>query len=174
MSYLLDANVFIESGNRYYSMDICPAFWDWIIVANKNGKVFSLDKVKQELCKIKKDNVSEWARMIDSGERKSKLFLSSQAAETAMSAVAAWVDANDYEMAAKEEFFGVADYYLVAYARQARHTIVTEEIFSSGKKKIKIPNVCRGLNVECINTFDMLKREHVRFTRYEIAGSSSC
>ena len=36
---------------KYKSMDICPAFWDWIIAANKDGKVFSLDKVKQELCK---------------------------------------------------------------------------------------------------------------------------
>ena len=144
MAYLLDANVFIESGKRYYSMDICPAFWDWIVAANESSKVFSLDKVKQELCLVKNDSVAEWARDIDTGDSRGKLFLSSQMAKAAMPVVAAWVDTNDYEDAAKEKFFGVADYYLVAYAKQARKIIVTEEVFSSSKRKIKIPNICRG------------------------------
>ena len=167
MKYLLDSNVFIESGKRYYSMDICPAFWEWLIAANKNKKLFSLDKVKQELCEIKKDNVAKWASDIDSGDRRGKLFLSSQKAVDGMQEVTSWVDKTDYEMAAKEEFFSVADYYLVAYAKQEKQIVVTEEIFSSGKKKIKIPNVCKGLGIEFINTFDMLRRECVRFTRYE-------
>ena len=74
MAYLLDANVFIESGKRYYSMDICPAFWDWIVDANVSSKVFSLDKVKQELCIVKNDSVAKWARDIDTGDRKGKLI----------------------------------------------------------------------------------------------------
>lgn len=168
MKYLLDSNVFIESGKRYYSMDICPAFWQWLVAANKNGKVFSLDKVKQELCEVKNDSVAKWASGIDSSDRKGKLFLSSQEAADGMQAVTSWVNKADYEMAAKEEFFSAADYYLVAYAKQAKQIVVTEEVFSPSKKKIKIPNVCRGLNVECINTFAMLRKERVRFTSYEI------
>ena len=84
-----------------------------------------------------------------------------------MQAVTSWVAEADYEMAAREEFFSVADYYLVAYAKQADYTVVTEEVFSDGKKKIKIPNVCKGLNIRCINTFAMLRREKVKFTKYE-------
>ncbi|MEJ7695585.1 MAG: DUF4411 family protein [Candidatus Limnocylindrales bacterium] len=30
MAYLLDANVFIESKKRWYGLDFCPAFWDWL------------------------------------------------------------------------------------------------------------------------------------------------
>ena len=30
MTYLLDANIFIQAKNLYYNFDICPAFWDWL------------------------------------------------------------------------------------------------------------------------------------------------
>lgn len=33
--YLLDANTFIEAKNRYYSMNICPGFWQWITITNQ-------------------------------------------------------------------------------------------------------------------------------------------
>lgn len=36
MSYLLDANVFMDAKNRHYGLDLCPAFWDWLI--NKGHK----------------------------------------------------------------------------------------------------------------------------------------
>jgi len=42
MAYLIDANVFIEAKNRYYGFDICPAFRDWLIAANADGKLFVL------------------------------------------------------------------------------------------------------------------------------------
>lgn len=31
MSYLLDANVFIQAKNLHYGLDFCPAFWQWLI-----------------------------------------------------------------------------------------------------------------------------------------------
>lgn len=46
MSYLLDANVFIQAKNLHYGFDFCPAFWDWLVQNNINGQVFSIDKVR--------------------------------------------------------------------------------------------------------------------------------
>lgn len=31
MTYLLDANVFIQAKNLHYGPDFCPAFWQWLI-----------------------------------------------------------------------------------------------------------------------------------------------
>ena len=31
MSYLLDANIFIQAKNLYYGFDFCPAFWEWLV-----------------------------------------------------------------------------------------------------------------------------------------------
>lgn len=60
MSYLLDANVFIQAKNLHYGLDFCPAFWDWIIESHVAGRVFSIEKVGDEL-KAGADELTEWA-----------------------------------------------------------------------------------------------------------------
>ena len=49
MSYLLDANVFIQAKNLHYGLDFCPAFWQWLLDGNANGRVLSIDKVADEI-----------------------------------------------------------------------------------------------------------------------------
>jgi hypothetical protein len=49
MAYFLDANVFISAKNLHYGLDFCPAFWEWLAVANSEGKLFSIEKVADEL-----------------------------------------------------------------------------------------------------------------------------
>jgi hypothetical protein len=34
LSYLLDANVFIQAKNLHYGLDFCPAFWEWLVESN--------------------------------------------------------------------------------------------------------------------------------------------
>ena len=60
MSYLLDANVFIQAKNLHYGLDFCPAFWDWLIANNSAGQVFSIEKVADEL-QAGADELAEWA-----------------------------------------------------------------------------------------------------------------
>lgn len=40
MSYLLDANVFIQAKNLHYGLDFCPAFWQWLIDSQADRRVF--------------------------------------------------------------------------------------------------------------------------------------
>ena len=49
MAYLLDANVFIAAKNLHYGFDFCPAFWDWLVTENESGRVFSVEKVGDEV-----------------------------------------------------------------------------------------------------------------------------
>ena len=49
MTYLLDANVFIAAKNLHYGLDFCPAFWDWLVAGNESQRVFSVEKVGDEL-----------------------------------------------------------------------------------------------------------------------------
>jgi Domain of unknown function (DUF4411) len=49
MPYLLDTNVFIQAKNLHYGMDFCPAFWDWLVQSNAAGRVFSIEKVGDEI-----------------------------------------------------------------------------------------------------------------------------
>jgi len=49
MAYLLDANVFMAAKNLHYGMDFCPAFWEWLIRENNAEKVYSIEKVRDEI-----------------------------------------------------------------------------------------------------------------------------
>lgn len=59
MIYLLDANVFIQAKNLHYGLDFCPAFWEWLIESNHAKKVFSIDKVADEIV-AGADELTDW------------------------------------------------------------------------------------------------------------------
>lgn len=59
MIYLLDANVFIQAKNLHYGLDFCPAFWEWLIESNRAKKVFSIDKVADEIV-AGADELTDW------------------------------------------------------------------------------------------------------------------
>ena len=61
MAYLLDANVFISAKDLHYGFDFCPAFWDWLIKENLAGKVYSIERVGDELV-AGDDELADWAR----------------------------------------------------------------------------------------------------------------
>jgi hypothetical protein len=60
MPYLLDANVFIQAKNLHYGLDFCPAFWDWLIAGNAAKRVFSIEKVGDEIM-AGGDRPADWA-----------------------------------------------------------------------------------------------------------------
>jgi hypothetical protein len=158
MANLLDANVFIQAKNLHYGLDFCPAFWEWLIANNAGGKAFSIEKVGDEIA-AGADELSNWAAQQGDG-----FFLKPDAAILpALGTVSAWANGENYEPAAVNTFLQVADYYLVAHALAHGFTVVTHEVAAASTKKVKIPNVCIGLNVKSITPYEMLRIERARF-----------
>ena len=158
MPYLLDADVFIRAKNLHYGFDFCPAFRDWLIAGNDPGRVFSIEKVGDEIQAVA-DDLSEWAEGRGDG-----FFLRPDAAVfPALATVSTWANSKGYEAAAVSTFLQVADYYLVAQAQAGEHTVVTHEVPSASTRKIKIPDACIGLGIRCMTPYEMLRRERVRF-----------
>ena len=158
MAYLLDANVFMQAKNLYYGFDFCPAFWEWLIVNNKENRVFSIEKVGDEI-NAGADELAAWA-----SQRGPEFFLKPDAEILpALASVSTWVTSQNYEPAAVNTFLQLADYYIVAHALAHNHTVVTHEIIAATVKKVKIPNVCIGLNIKCMTPFEMLRNERARF-----------
>jgi hypothetical protein len=158
MTYLLDADVFIQAKNLHYGLDFCPAFWDWLIASNAASLAFSTEKVGDEI-EAGGDELSGWAEARGTG-----FFLKPDAAILpALGKVSAWATSQNYEPAAVNTFLQVADFYLVAHALAHGFTVVTHEIASASTKKIKIPNACIGLGVKCMTPFEMLRHERARF-----------
>ena len=156
MAYLLDTDVFIQAANMHYGFDICPAFWDWIDRLHHQNKIFSIPQVRNEIL-IGRGELIAWVSDRDS------LFVPVEDGKTyeSLALLSSWAEAN-YKRAYQEEFFAAADFYLVGYAHAHNHTVVTHEKYSTGLK-VKIPNACKAMDVPCINTWDLLKAERVRF-----------
>jgi hypothetical protein len=158
MSYLLDANVFIQAKNLHYGIDFCPAFWQWLIDNGVNNRVFSIDKIADEIA-AGADELTLWAK-----EKGSDLFRGTDANVAAQFGnVSTWVTAQQYEPAAVSTFLQVADFFLIAHALAGGHTVVTHEVAANSVKRIKIPNVCVGLGVRFMTPYQMLRIEQARF-----------
>ncbi|RCW90405.1 DUF4411 family protein [Marinomonas foliarum] len=154
MKYLLDANTFIEAKGRYYSMTICPAYWQWLLQAHEKQEIESIKMVKDEL-ENGNDELAQWVK------DNSQIFISESDAAI-QTCFATQVAPTVYSMTHMKdgthaEFMSGADPWLIATAMATGATIVTQEVYKPDiKKKIHIPNVCESLGVHYMNTFEML------------------
>ncbi len=157
--YLLDSNIFIQAKNLHYGFDFCPAFWDFLLQQHQQGKIFSVDKVKDEIT-TGDDELADWAKNSDLID----FFLPSDTqTATEFLPINQWIVGQNYQNFAINEFMQVADYYLIAQAKQRDAIIVTHEVPSDGLKKIKIPNVCLGLSIQFTTPFIMLRQLQAKF-----------
>ncbi|MEQ2005188.1 MAG: DUF4411 family protein [Limisphaerales bacterium] len=159
MAYLLDSNTLIQAKNDFYPFDMAKPYWDWLIKANQDGHVYSVEKVMEEL-QGHADQLSVWSKSLGLG-----FFLppDEKTAES-LKAIAVWLDShNTYSSAAKAEFLNDADYWLIAHAHAHRHAVVTFEKHENSKHRVKIPSVCNHFGVPCVKLFEMLRKQGFGF-----------
>lgn len=166
--YLLDSNVLIEAKNRYYAFDFCPAFWEWLILQNKHKKVYSIKKVKDEII-AGKDELKDWVQGINPDfflKPEDSISEAFKKINHCLAEKPILEDKNPtlkYEEPAISTFQQAADYYLIAQAFALGATVVTHEVLSEGRKTVKIPNICKSLNITSITPYKMLSIEKAKF-----------
>jgi hypothetical protein len=161
VTYLLDANTLIEAKNRYYQMNICPGYWDWLLKANLTGEVNSIRSVRDELQRGN-DTLAEWVK------DHAYLFLdeSDDATQAAFAEVAQHLANTSLQMktGALDEFLSGADPWLIAKAMTTNATVVThEQLNLAARRKFLIPNVCQHFGVRFVDTFELLNAMEARF-----------
>ncbi|MGQ9780151.1 MAG: DUF4411 family protein [Firmicutes bacterium] len=153
--YLLDANVFIEAAQGYYAFELAPGFWQALLYHAVNGRIQSIDRVKDELQRIN-DELKDWVN----GDFH-VFFVSTDQPDVieAYRKIMEWVDrSSQFLAAAKAAFAKDADGWLVAYAMAKSCVVVTHEQFSpETKRRVPIPNMCKAFGVPYVNTFQMLR-----------------
>jgi hypothetical protein len=132
MAYLLDSDVLIQAKNMHYGFDFCPAFWDWLLEANAAERVFSVQKVAEEL-RDGGDELAEWVK-----QRDTAFFLEPDDKVVAsLGTTSRWAtNAPLYERAAVNAFLQTADYFLVAHAHAYEHVVVTHEASRPDSRKV--------------------------------------
>jgi hypothetical protein len=160
--YVLDTNVLIEAHRRYYGFDLCPGFWTAIVRKHHENRVFSIDRVKQEIARGK-DKLDKWAKL-----KAPDTFFKKTDGKPIIDQfgkMIEWVQGeSQYAPEAKAAFAQAADGWLIAYAKAGELIVVTHEVYSpEAKARVPIPNVSRQFAVEYVNTFEMLRELGVQF-----------
>jgi hypothetical protein len=163
--YLIDTSVFIQAYRAYYSFKLCPGFWTSILTLHKQGLVFSIDRVFDEVCYGDEDELHVWAK-----KTAPKEFFSDTTAIDVVKWYAQlqqWANGQpQFHPSAKQEFADEADAWLIAYAGAKNYTVVTQEVFSVDvRRRIPIPNVCKcsEFRIPVVDVFTMLLRLNVQF-----------
>lgn len=126
--YLLDSSALIQAHHHHYGFDICPGFWNWLIRQHRDGRVFSIQKVKEEIREgDETDDLRGWAEGIPE-----EFFIAPTAAtqpsfERVSNLVNFPTTKVRYTYAAISTFLSDADYFLVAQALELRAIVVTHE-----------------------------------------------
>jgi len=158
--YVLDSNFFIQAHRANYPLDVVLSFWEKTKQLADEGKIISIDKVKNELFD-KNDALEEWCKssLPDDFFKSSNDVLASTYPE-----IIGWANSrrDHYLEKAVTEFSDVdeADAFLIAYALadSENRILVTQETSEPTRKnKIKIPDVCNEFGVKSIDTIEMLR-----------------
>ncbi len=156
--YVLDTNFFIQAHRVSYPIDVVQSFWQKLALLAHQGKIFSIDKVKEEIFN-NDDDLKDWCQKnLSPGFWKdSKIY------HNEYSSVVTWAteQTNRYSLNAIQEFCNAdeADAFLIAYALTKKDNIkiVTNEISSNTKRKIKIPDVCDNFDLKYIEPIKMFR-----------------
>jgi len=158
--YLIDTNVLIEARDRYYSFEMVPGFWSWMEEQHESGELFTVINVRDELVG-RKDDLETWIRDLP------KTFFLQPDNETFlnMARLSEWSEHHpNFTSFAIQEFLDSADYVLAAHACAHGFTVISQEVSApNSKARIKLPDACIELGVECLQTFDWLRRCKPRF-----------
>ena len=147
MEYLFDTNIFVES-KKNLPMDVWPTFWTKMVELINSGIIHSIDKVKDEIDKGG-DELTDWIR----ANAPRGFFLHQDVAViNKLTETINWAKncPVNFSQAAISGYADVADSYLVATAAAKNMTLVTyEKSNPMSKKRIKIPDACKGIEVRC-------------------------
>ena len=156
--YVLDTNVFIDAANAYYAFDLAPGYSDFLVQLFDSHHAVSIKSVYDELGEAGDgDPLKGWAK-----QYKQHFIAPDSRVVARYQQVMKWAQDN-YEASAVSEFQRVADSWIVAHALANGWVVVTHEKSAPrSKKRIKIPDVCAALGVECLNPFTMLRSESMR------------
>lgn len=163
MRYLLDSDSLIAAKNLYYRPSFCQAFWNWIADGHNFNRVFSIDRVYNELRSgDQADFLNNWSNQINAN---SSFFLSSSGCMKQWGKVSKWADGRGFKESALDKFLEprAADAWLIAFALKQRdeqgenYTIVTNEVSApNSKNSVKLPDAAKAMGIQVVNLFDLL------------------
>ena len=162
--FLVDTNFFIQAHRVSYPFDVVPSFWNKVKDLADNDKIFSIDKVKDEIYR-NEDDLKKWCQ----SNLKEDFWKDTSEVSKEYSTLANWAvkQTTRYTQNAINDFLDStnADAFLIAYALAdpTARIIVTYEIADKKKSIIKIPNVCVPFKIKHLDPISMFRELYESF-----------
>ncbi len=157
---MVDSNFFIQAHRESYPLDVASSFWNKVKQMANQGKIISIDKVRNEIY-FNKDALKQWCE----DNLPKSFFKDTTHVLTEYGYVASWATkrSDHYLPNALAEFLDAdeADAWLVAFARAdiSNTVVVTHELSEPNRKnKVKIPDACIAQGVKYVNTIEMFRQ----------------
>lgn len=159
VKYCLDTNVLIEAWQKYYSLDLCPEYWEVLNQLGKSGVLYLPEEVRDEITGTE-DDLSKWVRGCEI-----PILKTNQSVTQNWSMILAANPLHKF-LVDNTKRRSLANPWLIAHAMTLNATVVTKEekVTAVNSKKIKIPNVCENMKITCINDFDMIRELKLHFS----------
>ena len=140
-------------------MDIAPSFWRLLDEQAEAGVICSSTVVYRELV-AGDDELTIWAKQ----RKGTGLFRDpSEDVQRVFNEVAVYVQTR-YPEHQSQTFLDGADAWVIAHAKVEDAVVITHEtMVDDYSKKPKIPNICKRFDVNCLNTYSMLRNLGARF-----------
>lgn len=153
-NYVFDANCFIEPWNKFYSYDFFDTYWDKFIKPHcDKEKILVQREIYDEILK-KDDKLKKWFKECDISIVETDVEITKEVAKIN----------NKFPNLTKEsKGRSLADPFVIAIAKLRNATVVTME-HEGTELKPKIPYVCKKLGVKCIDLYQFIKKNKVKFS----------
>jgi hypothetical protein len=132
-----------------YPPDLFPTLWDRVEEIVGGGRLITPDEVLTELSRMD-DDVAKWA----------KRHKSPMVAPLSPEVMAAMTDilSRHARLMGKGGNRNGADPWVIALAKVRGAVVVTEEQ-AGGGTKVKIPDVCKAENIDCMSVLGVIRAE---------------
>lgn len=158
VKYCLDANVLIQSWQKYYNPRLCPDYWVLLRRLGEKGTLFLPEEVQKEILRTE-DDLAAW--LVES-----KIPIKSITANVTQCLARIYEsDPRHTTLVDNTKGRSLADPWVIAHAMAENAAVVTKEekVTAANAKRIKIPNVCEAMAVRCIHDFEFLEEIGVEF-----------
>jgi len=173
-SYCFDSGAFLYMArNRYpfYPRDVFPQLWEKVETLVENEQLFICQEAFEEMSggqstsvanKSNEDKLISWME-----EMKSKNASFVRKTNENIQRCAEKIS-SDYPMLIDQNRPKDADPYIIAHAQISNAVVVTQELLpkkptANPKFMGKIPDVCKHLNIECVDLVDFMRKEKMVF-----------
>lgn len=166
MVYCIDSSAFITAFRNYYAFDLAPGFWKALASLGLNGLINCPIAVYHEIVNGRNnDELLEWMK-----ENQKSIFNEPDSdVSLSYAIVADFVNSHYRDQHWIGHFLDGADPWVIAQAMAKKLVVVTLENKKITEElnenrfvgKIKIPNVCQQFGIDCINTFEFLRKEKI-------------